>query len=92
MSSPGISPWLIRLAVAVVVPTIACFGLYSSEYLDQEASSFIQSVAVLAYPIALIGLLGLGSVFLSPNRSRKRLLVWGLVILVPVLFLMLIRI
>ena len=55
---------LIRVAIAVAVASIACFGLFSVNDLRDENRSGTAPV-ILAYPAALIGIGGLAMVLVS---------------------------
>jgi len=90
MTSAKLPSWLIHVAIIVGLPTIACTGFYSLDHLGED--SFLSTSTILAYPIVLIGLIGLTMVFLSPNPSRKKVWVFSLVVFIPVLFLISIRV
>ena len=90
MNMPNIPQWLIRAAVAVAVPTIACFGYYSLESLGDDKGPWTLPV-ILAYPMALIGLIALAAQLLSPSRSKLVLWLSALCIVMPILFLFLVR-
>ena len=90
MSMPELPQWLVRLAVVVAVPTIACFGYYALADLGAERSSWAVPV-VLAYPTALIGLVGLAGALMAPQRSRAKLWLSALLFVVAALFLVLVR-
>jgi len=66
----GVSPLLVRLAIAVALPTVACVGWYSLDDLRPEHSAWAVPV-VLAYPLLLIGAAGLVSQWVSPRERRS---------------------
>ncbi|MEH6626367.1 MAG: hypothetical protein V7739_07980 [Motiliproteus sp.] len=90
MTTPNLPQWLIRIAIAVALPTVACFGFYSVDYLDEKNSALILPT-ILAYPVALIGLIGLARALLSPPPSRNNIVMWALVILIPITFILFVR-
>jgi len=90
MNSTGVSQWLIRLVVAVALPAVTCFGYYSLEYLDADESIWSLPV-MLAYPVALIGLVGFSSTLFSTEYSRLALSLWALCIIVPIAILLWVR-
>ena len=90
MGTPKIPPWLIRVVVAVAIPTMACFGYYSLERLGEGLEGWAVPV-VLAYPAALIGLVGFVMAWNSPRRSIPKLALCALCIVVPILFLLWVR-
>ena len=49
MIAPNLPQWLVRLAVVVAVPGMACFSYYSLAYLGDEHASWSLPV-LLAYP------------------------------------------
>ncbi len=71
MNAPDVPPWLIRVVIAVALPTVACFGFYSIDHLDQDNSVLILPT-ILAYPLALIGLIGLTKTLLSRQSSANQ--------------------
>ncbi len=89
MSAPNLPQWLTRLVVIIALPTIACFGFYSIDYLDQE-NSYLILPTILSYPLALIGLIGLVSNWRSSPSTLSRTF-WILLMLTPLLFLSVIR-
>lgn len=90
MSTPSMPQWLIRLIVIVGLPTIACTGLYSLDYIGRE-DSLLSLPTMLAYPAAIIGFIGLTSALLSARQSRNKTLLWSMVLATPLLFLFFIR-
>ncbi len=90
MNKQKIPQWLIRFALIVAVPSIACFGLYSTDYLDEKNGVWAVP-AILAYPVALIGIGGLAMTLLSPKRSKPRMLLWTVIAAIPILFLLILR-
>lgn len=85
------SLWLLRIAVAIAISTIACFGYYSLAYIDQEQSAWTLPV-VLAYPIALAGLIGIAAALMSERRANLLLWLALLCFLVPAVFLLMLRV
>ncbi len=90
MASPKKLAALVRLAVMLLVPTMACFGYYTLEGLDPARSAWAVP-AVLSYPTALVGLLGLVSTLRAPQPTRVRLLLWSLCLMLPVALLLWLR-
>ena len=90
MIAPNLPQWLVRLAVVVAVPGMACFGYYSLVYLGDEHASWSLPV-LLAYPAALIGLVSLASALLSPQPSKRRLWLSAFCFIMPVVFLLVVR-
>jgi hypothetical protein len=60
-------PRLVRLALAVALPGVACIGWYGLEDLAPEYAAWALPV-VLAYPLALIGAAGGVALVLAPAR------------------------
>ncbi|WP_139271100.1 hypothetical protein [Atopomonas hussainii] len=52
-----ISPNLIRLCVAVLLPATACLGYYRVEAVA-PASPWLSAAIILAYPVSLMGFAG----------------------------------
>jgi len=90
MNARSAPSWLLRAAVALAVPTIACFGYYSLAYVDQEGSAW-STLVILAYPTALIGLVGVVAVLVSRRRSRALLWLAFVCLAVPLVFLLVLR-
>jgi hypothetical protein len=82
MASTNALQVLTRLAVGILVPTMACFGYYTLDALDESRSAWAIP-AVLAYPMALIGLIGLVSAVRAPRRSALGLWLWTLCLILP---------
>ena len=81
---------LVRLAAVIMVPTMACFGYYTLDALDASRSAWAIP-AVLAYPMALIGLVGLVSTLRAETPTRARLALWLLCLVAPVVLLLWLR-
>jgi hypothetical protein len=90
MASTNVFPNLVRLAVVIMVPTLACFGYYTLDALDDSRSAWVVP-AVLAYPAALIGLIGLVSTLRDASATRTRLALWALCLAAPVVLLLWLR-
>ena len=90
MKRPDSMHNLVRLAVAVAVPTMACFGYYTLDALG-EARSAWAIPAVLAYPLALIGAVGVVLALRAPQRHNGVLLLWSLCVAVPTALLIWLR-
>ena len=91
MPSPNLPHRLIRLAIVVAIPAIACFGYYSVDHLSENNNQWT-TLVLLAYPTILIGVIGLGMTLLSPRNSKFKQQFWIAVILIPTLLLIFIRI
>jgi 4-amino-4-deoxy-L-arabinose transferase-like glycosyltransferase len=85
-----ISPLLIRIAVMVAVPSIACFGYYSLAGVGDQSGPWVVPM-ILAYPLALIGAIGLGMALLAQKRSTKRIWIAAACLVVPVVFILFMR-
>ena len=90
MNTISLPQWLIKLVVAVALPTVTCFGYYSLEFLGEDKGIWALPV-IMAYPVALIGLVGLFRAFLSSGRTRLSLSLWALCIIVPITLLLWVR-
>ena len=90
MNSFSTPRWLVGIAVAVAVPGIACFGFYTLDAVG-EAGRRWAALVILAYPLALVGLVSLVATFFSARRTALRLLVSAICFAVPALFLLLVR-
>jgi len=89
---PGVNSLLVRLAIAVALPTVACVGWYSLDDLRPEHSAWAVPV-VLAYPLLLIGATGLVMQWASPQEKRSTWLL-GLsaaFVVLPALLLWIVR-
>jgi hypothetical protein len=73
---------LIKLAVIVVVPTMACFGYYTLDALPPARTGWAIP-AVLAYPACVIGGVGLVCALRAPRRSPSVLALWALCVALP---------
>ena len=82
-----IPPWLIRLVIVVALPTLMCSAYYSLARLNDSQSHLVLPV-IIAYPIALIGLIGFMKTYspLADDKSKRYL--WTLCTIIPVLFLL----
>jgi len=74
----------------LLVPTMACFGYYTLDGLAPSRSAWAIP-AVLAYPSALVGLLGLVSTLRAPRPTRTRFVLWSLCLVLPVALLLWLR-
>lgn len=90
MKPSPIHLWLAGIAVAVAIPSIGCFGYYTLQDLG-EAGTRWAALVILAYPVALIGLVWLVATSFSPRRTKLRLLASALCFTVPAGFLLLVR-
>ena len=81
---------LIKVAVMIVVPTMACFGYYTQGALPESKSAWAIP-AVLAYPAAVIGVIGWVAALRPPRRSRRVLVLWALCVAVPSVLLLWLR-
>ena len=79
--------WLVKLVVVVALPTFACFGYYSLELLGEEKGIWA-ALVILAYPVFIIGFVGLFRAFLSSERTKLELSLWMLCIIVPIAVLL----
>jgi hypothetical protein len=84
------TPTLLRLAVAVALPTVACAGWYTLDDLHPEHSAWAVPV-VLAYPLLLIGAVGVVSQWRSPRRSALRMGLSAACIVLPAIVLWIVR-
>jgi hypothetical protein len=82
--------WLIQLVIVVTLPTVTCFGYYSLDYLGEDKAIWALPV-MMAYPVALIGIVGLFRALRLPVCSRLKLSLWALCIIVPVIILLWVR-
>lgn len=73
---------LLKLAVMVLVPTMACFGYYTLDALPPARTAWAIP-AVLAYPVCVIGVSGLVAALRVPRRPPRVLAVWALCIALP---------
>jgi hypothetical protein len=64
---------IVRLAIAVALPTIACFGYYALDDLAPEHSAWAVPV-VLAYPLLLIGVVGCVAQWVAPQKRSAVLM------------------
>jgi hypothetical protein len=64
---------IVRLAIAIALPTVACVGWYGLDDLGPEHSAWAVPV-VLAYPLLLIGVAGGVMQWASPQRRSKWLI------------------
>jgi hypothetical protein len=70
---PRSTTFLLRLAIAVALPSVACVGWYSLDDLRPEHSAWAVAV-VLAYPLLLIGVAGCVMQWSAPERRSTWLL------------------
>lgn len=90
MKSIHFPQWLIQLVVVMMLPTVTCFGYYSLEYLGEDKATWALPV-MMAYPVALIGMVGLFRALHSSRRSRLAVLLWTLCIIVAIAILVWVR-
>ena len=69
---------------------MACFGLYSLDRSGNNSSAW-SSLVILAYPLAIIGLVGVAAVLTSPKRSTPLLWLSAACVVVSVVFLLFVR-
>ena len=74
---------LLRLAVMVGVPALACQGWYTAEALPAARSAWAIP-AMLALPLALIGSVGWVSALRAAEASRLRMTLWALCTAAPI--------
>jgi len=82
--------WVITLSTAVALPTIACFGYYTHDSFGDK-NGLWSLFAAFAYPMILIGFIGLIMTLNSAHKSILKCWLWILCILVPTVFLISIR-
>ena len=82
MSAPDPVNRLLRVAVMLALPTLACFGYYTLDALPAERSTWAIA-AVLAYPSVLIGTIGLVSALRRQPRSNRSVALWTMCAAVP---------
>ena len=90
MNPQALPGWLIRLAVMLATPTMACFGYYAAEGLPESQSALVLPV-MLSYPLALVGLIGVAACLLGGQRSGARLWLSGLSFVLPTAFVLFVR-
>ena len=90
MKLPQLPQWLITLAIVVALPTIACFGYYSYDSIGNK-NGLWTLFSAFAYPMILIGFIGLVITLNSTQKSTLKCWLWILYILVPTVFLISIR-
>ena len=90
MNNQKIAALILRLATWLALPTVGCFGYYSVVALGTDNNGSLLPV-ILAYPTALIGAIGLGGQIFFPRRTRSKVRVWTLVLVLPLTLLVLVR-
>ncbi len=90
MISFAIPRWLVGIAVVIAVPGISCFGFYTLDAAGEVGKRW-PTLVILAYPLALVGLVSLVATYFSAQRTTLRLLVSTICFIVPALFLLLER-
>lgn len=90
MLDSSVLRWLIAVIVAITVPSIACFGFYSLDAAGEVGKRWPYLV-ILAYPVALIGLIWLLASVLSARYTLRGLLFPTACFAIPALFLLVIR-
>ena len=80
MSTPRLPEWLVPLVIVVALPAVGCFGYYSAGDLSASNRAW-GTLMALAFPLALIGVAGMGVALRSPPRTRVRLWGWGVLVL-----------
>lgn len=90
MNVANIPEWLIRVALIVAIPSIACFGLYSLNDLGEE-NRIWAIPTILAYPATLIGLGALATTIRSPKKSKLKLWLWAFATAIPLALLLFVR-
>jgi hypothetical protein len=96
MNKPQLPQWITPLVIAVALPTIACFAYYSLGELNSTGQLGVENrfwtlAIILSYPTILIGLIGLVIALYSPQKSIITYCLWGICILIPMVFLLLAR-
>lgn len=83
---PGLAA-ILRVIVALMVPSIACFGYYSLG--SDAADSGWATLVILAYPLLIVSGLGLVSAFTSSSNRQLKVIcaTTGLVVGVGVLLI-----
>ncbi|HEB27521.1 hypothetical protein LCGC14_3103390 [marine sediment metagenome] len=96
MNKPQLPQWVTPLVIAVALPTIACFAYYSLDELNSTGQLGVENrfwtpAIILSYPASLIGLMGLVTTHYSPQKSIMKYCLWSICILIPMVFLLLVR-
>lgn len=96
MNRPQLPSWIIPLIIAVALPTIACFAYYSLDELNSPGQFGVENrfwtlAIILSYPASLIGLIGLIIALSAPQKSIMKYCLWGICMLIPMVFLLLAR-
>lgn len=77
--------WL-KLFIAVGLPAVSCFGLYSIGKLD-EPDSLTVFLTIVAYPAILIGVAAFTKMAITGPFSWQKSLPWLCLVAIPALFL-----
>lgn len=86
MKSQRTLQFLLRIAVILAIPTMACTAYYTLERLG-DANTHLTAPVALAFPLLLIGLVSTVSVVMNGKRTNARLAASLLCLIVPLLFL-----
>lgn len=73
---------LLRLAVALALPTMACFSYYTLNDLN-EATGPSPLLVSLAYPLAIVGVIGIAAIWVSKRRSPVLLILAAVCFALP---------
>lgn len=87
MNIPRPAEWLIRLAVALALPTLACTAWYAGDALAPEQRGW-QPALTLAFPVLLMALAAFVVELVSPKRSNRKLAVLAAFVVLPVILLL----
>ena len=82
--------FLVGMIVAIAVPGIACFGFYTQNDVESKGG-YGSTLAILVYPLILIGLIMLVTTYFSARRTPFRLIISVVCLAVPLLFLLLVK-
>jgi hypothetical protein len=82
--------WLIRIVVALLLPTVMCFGYYSLDAVQEQSGPLPLLVAV-SYPLTILGLVAMAAILLSRRVSKRWLALAALCFALPAAILILVR-
>jgi hypothetical protein len=91
MNMKKLPQWVIAALMVILLPGIGCFEYYTGQALG-DADTGWRWGTLPAYPLALVALVGLVLSGVRQSRSGRRMALFAVLFVLPVIFLLAVRV